>query len=70
MELNHWSEELNSYNLSNEYSIQKAEPEEWGLYCSVYYNMAYTGFLERKITSLFRGITLSGFIKESQKSVG
>ncbi|SLJ96714.1 MULTISPECIES: GNAT family N-acetyltransferase [unclassified Paenibacillus] len=48
MELNNWSEELNSYDLSNEYSIQKAEPEEWGLYCSVYYNMAYTGFFREE----------------------
>ncbi|AJS58105.1 GNAT family N-acetyltransferase [Paenibacillus sp. IHBB 10380] len=48
MQLNNWSEDLISYSLSPEYSIQKAEPEIWGVYCSVYYNMQYNGFFREQ----------------------
>lgn len=36
------------YDLSTEYSIRRAEPEAWGVYCSVYYNMQYTGFFREE----------------------
>lgn len=48
MSLNNWSEDIISYNLSSEYSIQKAEPEVWGVYCSVYYNIQYNGFFREE----------------------
>ncbi|GGG14879.1 hypothetical protein GCM10010912_69130 [Paenibacillus albidus] len=28
--------------------IRKAEPEEWGVYCSVYYNMRFIGFFREE----------------------
>ncbi|GEM_PF-5812583 len=44
MQLMAWSEYEISYDLNNDYSIRKADSEEWGLYCSIYYNMQYNGF--------------------------
>lgn len=44
MQLMGWSEDEISYELSNDYSIRKAESEEWGVYCSIYYNIHYIGF--------------------------
>jgi ribosomal protein S18 acetylase RimI-like enzyme len=44
MQLMGWSEDEISYELSNHYSIRKAESEEWGVYCSIYYNIQYIGF--------------------------
>ncbi|MEO3945270.1 GNAT family N-acetyltransferase [Gorillibacterium sp. CAU 1737] len=43
-----WSTDTKRYELSSEFSIQSAEPEEWGVYCSVYYNMPYTGFFKEE----------------------
>lgn len=48
MQLAGWSDDINNYDLSSEYSIRKAEPEEWGVYCSVYYNMRYNGFFREE----------------------
>lgn len=48
MELEKWSIDINTYGLSNGYSIRRAEPEEWGVYCSVYYNMHYNGFFREE----------------------
>ncbi|WNS42010.1 GNAT family N-acetyltransferase [Paenibacillus sp. MMS20-IR301] len=44
MLLSDWSEDTMSYSLSGDWSIRRAEPETWGVYCSVYYNMPYSGF--------------------------
>lgn len=35
MQLSDWCVETITYHVSSEYSIRLAEPEEWGLYCSV-----------------------------------
>ncbi|WP_054025956.1 GNAT family N-acetyltransferase [Bacillus sp. FJAT-28004] len=48
MQLSDWSIDTITYDLSSEYSIRMAEPEEWGVYCSVYYNMQYTGFFREE----------------------
>ncbi|OPA73028.1 GNAT family N-acetyltransferase [Paenibacillus selenitireducens] len=48
MKLADWSDDMNDYDLSSEYSIRKADPEEWGVYCSVYYNMRYNGFFREE----------------------
>ncbi|ACX65257.1 GNAT family N-acetyltransferase [Paenibacillus sp. Y412MC10] len=48
MQLVNWSEDINFFDLSNEYSIRRADHEEWGLYCSVYYNMRYNGFFREE----------------------
>lgn len=48
MQLTDWSNDVISYDLFNDYSIHRAEPEEWGLYCSVYYNMQYNGFFREE----------------------
>lgn len=48
MQLVNWSEDINFFDLSNEYSIHRADHEEWGLYCSVYYNMRYNGFFREE----------------------
>ncbi|MFD0616561.1 GNAT family N-acetyltransferase [Paenibacillus sp. GCM10027629] len=42
------SENIKIYTLSSDYSIQSADPEEWGVFCSVYYNMAYNGFFREE----------------------
>ncbi|WP_339248535.1 GNAT family N-acetyltransferase [Paenibacillus sp. FSL R10-2796] len=48
MQLMAWSEYEISYDLNNDYSIRKADSEEWGLYCSIYYNMQYNGFFKEE----------------------
>lgn len=48
MQLIDWSEEIESYNLSTEFSIHKADTKLWGAYCSVYYNMLYNGFFREE----------------------
>ena len=48
MQLNDYSDELISYDLSTGFSIRKADPEAWGVYCSVYYNMQYNGFFREE----------------------
>lgn len=48
MLLGDWSAEINDYALSAGISIRRAEPEEWGVYCSIYYNMAYNGFFKEE----------------------
>ena len=44
MSWNDWSADAALYELSDGFSIRRAEPAEWGRYCSVYYHMAYNGF--------------------------
>lgn len=48
MQLCDWSDNTMTYALSSEYFIRMAEPEEWGVYCSVYYNMQYNGFFREE----------------------
>lgn len=48
MQFVEWSVEADCYNLSSEYCIRKADPEEWGIYCSVYYDMRYIGFFREQ----------------------
>ncbi|WP_254075521.1 hypothetical protein [Paenibacillus tritici] len=48
MQVKGWSEDKMSYELTNDLSIRRAEPEEWGVYCSVYYNMRYNGFFREE----------------------
>lgn len=48
MKVAEWSENMETYDLSSEYSIRKADPEEWGIYCSVYYNMRFVGFFREE----------------------
>lgn len=48
MQLKGWSEDEISYELSNDYSIRKAETDEWGIYCSIYYNIQYIGFFREE----------------------
>lgn len=56
MSVKQWSEDTISYDLNGEWSIRRAEPEEWGVYCSVYYNMQYNGFLEKKVIRIRAGM--------------
>ncbi|MEK3761587.1 GNAT family N-acetyltransferase [Paenibacillus sp. FSL P4-0338] len=48
MSIKQWSEDTISYDLNGEWSIRRAEPKEWGIYCSVYYNMEYNGFFREE----------------------
>lgn len=48
MQLMGWSEDEISYELSNDYSIRKVESNEWGIYCSIYYNIQYIGFFREE----------------------
>ncbi|WP_422661145.1 GNAT family N-acetyltransferase [Paenibacillus sp. EC2-1] len=48
MQFVEWSVEADCYDLSSEYSIRRADPEEWGIYCSVYYDMRYIGFFREQ----------------------
>ncbi|MGZ9586709.1 GNAT family N-acetyltransferase [Paenibacillus marinisediminis] len=41
-----WSDHIEVYELSDEYSLHHANSEEWGIYYSVYYNMEYNGFFK------------------------
>lgn len=43
-----YSEDNAAYPLSGDYSLHRADPAEWGVYCSVYYNMAYNGFFKEE----------------------
>ncbi|WP_152392353.1 GNAT family N-acetyltransferase [Paenibacillus guangzhouensis] len=43
-----WAEEIQRYALQDDYFIQRADPEEWGMYCTIYYNMAYNGFFREE----------------------
>lgn len=66
MQLMAWSDYEISYDLNNDFSIRKAESEEWGLYCSIYYNMQYNGFFkEERFNSAQRNAF--GSIKASLK---
>ncbi|WP_238327916.1 GNAT family N-acetyltransferase [Paenibacillus gorillae] len=49
METNLWSERTQIYKLTDEYSIQRAEVDEWGIYCSIYYNASYNGFFREEL---------------------
>lgn len=48
MGLTEWSTDILQYDLSDEYSIRKADFAEWGLYCTVYYDMRYVGFFREE----------------------
>ncbi len=48
MQISEWSIDTMIYNLSNEFSIRRAEREKWGEFCSVYYNMKYSGFFREE----------------------
>lgn len=39
-----WQEETKVFTLTDGYTLQEAEPQEWGVYYSVYFNMEYNGF--------------------------
>ncbi|WP_339252873.1 GNAT family N-acetyltransferase [Paenibacillus sp. FSL P2-0136] len=49
MSVKQWSEDTISYDLNGEWTIRRAEPGEWGVYCSVYYNMEYNGFFREEV---------------------
>ncbi|MBP2116114.1 GNAT family N-acetyltransferase [Paenibacillus silagei] len=49
MSVKQWSEDTISYDLNGEWTIRRAEPGEWGVYCSVYYNMQYNGFFREEV---------------------
>jgi ribosomal protein S18 acetylase RimI-like enzyme len=73
MQLSDWSIDTMIYDLSGGCSIRRAEPENWGVYCSVYYNRQYTGFFreERFANSrrnafwIYRGETKIGGVRMS-----
>ncbi|BBH24412.1 hypothetical protein Back11_57570 [Paenibacillus baekrokdamisoli] len=44
--MNDWSEDLTRFDLSDDISIQQADPNDWGIYYSIYYNMEYNGFFK------------------------
>ncbi len=69
MQVAEWSENIETYDLSSEYSIRKADPEEWGIYCSVYYNMRLLVFLEKNV-SVLTEIMRIGSTRENRKWVG
>ncbi|MCJ8013659.1 GNAT family N-acetyltransferase [Paenibacillus sp. KQZ6P-2] len=46
--INSHTEDTCLFHLSDEYSIQRAEPEVWGIFCSIYYNMRYNGFFREE----------------------
>ncbi|MGN7413929.1 GNAT family N-acetyltransferase [Paenibacillus sp. SAF-068] len=48
MSLTEWSTDILQYDLSDEYSIRRADFAEWGLYCTVYYDMRYVGFFREE----------------------
>ncbi|MGG1634284.1 GNAT family N-acetyltransferase [Paenibacillus sp. NRS-1760] len=68
MQLNNWSMDTITYDLSKEYSIRMADPEEWGLYCSVYYNMQYNGFFREESYAASR--RNSYWIYEGENKIG
>lgn len=44
MELIHGSGKFDRYDMSDEFSLQKANKEAWGVFCSIYYNAEYHSF--------------------------
>lgn len=48
MSLSYYSDDMMKYDLSKEFSIHRADPEAWGVYCSIYYNMQYNGFFREE----------------------
>jgi len=48
MSLTEWSIDILQYDLSDEYSIRRADFAEWGLFCTVYYDMRYVGFFREE----------------------
>lgn len=77
MELINWSEEISCYPLSSAYRIEEAEPEAWGVYCSIYYNMAYNGFFReegynstyRKAFWIYKGDSKIGGVRISPNQI-
>ncbi|MDF2814538.1 MAG: family acetyltransferase, partial [Paenibacillus sp.] len=43
-----WSEDSTRFELSDDFSLQLAEPTDWGIYYSIYYNMEYNGFFKNQ----------------------
>lgn len=70
MQVAEWSENMETYDLSSEYSIRKADPEEWGIYCSVYYNMRFVGFFREERFSANRNNAYWIYQGASKKLVG
>ncbi|ETT48806.1 GNAT family N-acetyltransferase [Paenibacillus odorifer] len=66
-----------SYDLNNDYSIRMADSEEWGLYCSIYYNMQYNGFFkeegfnsaQRNAFWIYRGESKIGGVRMSPNRI-
>ena len=48
MNLTEWSADTLQYDLSDEYSIRLADVTEWGLFCTIYYDMGYVGFFQEE----------------------
>lgn len=48
MSLTEWTADTLQYDLSDEYSIRLADVKEWGLFCTVYYDMGYVGFFREE----------------------
>lgn len=48
MTLTEWSADTLQYDLSDEYSIRLADVTEWGLFCTIYYDMGYVGFFREE----------------------
>ncbi|UNK16928.1 GNAT family N-acetyltransferase [Paenibacillus sp. N3/727] len=44
-----WSSDQQVYQLSEEFSLIKADKDEWGIYSSVYYNSEYNGFFKENV---------------------
>lgn len=44
-----WSSDQQVYQLSEEFALIKADKDEWGVYCSVYYNSDYNGFFKEDV---------------------
>ncbi len=43
-----WSEDSTRFELSDDFSLQQADPTDWGIYYSIYYNMEYNGFFKNQ----------------------
>ncbi|MDH6427070.1 MULTISPECIES: GNAT family N-acetyltransferase [unclassified Paenibacillus] len=77
MQLMAWSDYEISYDLNNDFSIRKAESEEWGLNCSIYYNMQYNGFFkeerfnsaQRNAFWIYRGESKIGGVRMSPNRI-
>lgn len=53
MSIESWSKDQERYNLSETVYLQKADPEDWGVYCSVYYSSEYNGFFKESVYDFF-----------------